>query len=179
MKVDGWPGTSLTLAATGGKVVIERPMGVSLGLAYNDGSVMYPGAIITGSGETSPDLKLVAATHTEPSGIAIRMVGTAAATAPDTVFTDNEPIEYAAVGSGCVCAVKFTSNAGWFPGQYLISKGDGTGQGTFLAGTTAHNHTSFGYHFLDIIGRAVTYQTDTSTPAGIYTYVYSLVRLSM
>ena len=179
MKVDSWPGTNTTLAACGGKALIERPMGVSLGLAYTDGSTVYPGCILTGSGETSPDLKLMSAVHLEPSGVAIRMVGTAAATAPDTAFTDNEPFEFAPMGSGCVVAVKFTSNTGWFPGEFLISAGNGTGQGTLIAGTSAHTATSFQSHFLDIIGRAVTYQTDTSTPAGVYTYVYSLVRLSM
>lgn len=178
MKVDT-QGTQSTLVAAGGKVLIERPKGVSLSQGYVNGTDLYPGCLVTGADMTSPDLNLIDATHEEVSGVAIRMVGTAAATAPDTVFTDNEPFEFAGTGTGCVCYVKFTSNAGWYPGQVLISTGDGTGQSTLTAGVTANNATSFMNHFKDIIGRGAVYQTDTSTPAGTYTYVYSLVRLSL
>lgn len=178
MKIDT-QGTQSTLAATGGKVLIERPKGVSLCLGYINGSDLYPGCLVTGADMTSPDLNLIDAAHEEVSGVAIRMVGTAAATAPDTVFTDNEPFEFAATGSGCVCYVKFTSNAGWYPGQVLISAGNGTGQSTLTAGYTFDGATSFHSHFKDIFGRGAVYQTDTSTPAGTYTYVYSLVRLSL
>lgn len=180
MKIDT-QGTLSTLAATGGKVLIERPKGVSLGLGYVNGSDLYPGCLVTGADMTSPDLNLIDASHEEVSGVAIRMVGTAAATAPDTVFTDNEPFEFAPTGSGCVCYVKFTSNAGWYPGQLLLHAGNGTGQGKFGVGTgyTFDGCTSFHKHFLDIFARGVCFQTDTSTPAGTYTYVYSLVRLSL
>lgn len=172
-------GTHSTLAACGGKVIMERPKGVSLSLGYINGTDIYPGYLVTGNDMTSPDLNLIDAAHEEVSGVAVRMVGTAAATAPDTVMTDNEPFEFAGTGTGIVCYVKFTSNAGWYPGQVLISAGDGTGQGTLTAGVTANNATSFMNHFKDIFGRGVSYQTDTSTPAGTYTYVYSLVQLSL
>lgn len=180
MKIDT-QGTQSTLAATGGKVLIERPKGVSLMLGVSNGSDLYPGCLITGADMTSPAMNLIDAAHEEVSGVAIRMVGTAAATAPDTAFTATEPIEFAGTGSGCVCYVKFTSNAGWYPGQLVMSKGDGTGQGIFGVGTgyTFDGCTSFHKHFLDIFGRGAVYQTDTSTPAGTYTYVYSLVRLSL
>ena len=176
--VDKWPGVQSTLVATGGKVLIERPFGVSLGMAYVNGSGIYPGMLVTGAGSTSPDLQLPDARVDEISGVALRMCGTAAATAPDTAFTDNEPFEFAPTGSGCVVAVKFYSNAGWYPGQYVIGHGSGFGEGSWTADVAA-NVSSIISHFKCMFGRGVTYQTDTSTPGGTYTYVYSLVRLSL
>jgi hypothetical protein len=175
--VDKWPGIQETLAATGGKVLIERPFGVSLGMGYTGSANILPGMLVTGIGETSPDLDLPDARSDEIAGVAMRMCGTAAVTAPDTAFADNEPFEFAPTGSGCVVVVKFLSGLAWVPGQYVISQGTGLGEGTFTALVAAGNITSFISHFKAMFGRSVTFKTTTATGTGGYTYC--LVRLSL
>lgn len=167
-----------TLVSAGGKVVIQRPKGVSFGLGYTNGSDIYPGALITGDGMSSPDLNLVDAAGEEIAGVAIRMTGIAAATAPDTAFSDNEPIEYAPRGSGMVCYVKFTSNNGWQPGEWLVGTGDGTGEGSF-DDAVADNLSTCMDALRDLIGTAVAFVGDTSDGASGNTYSYELVRLSL
>ena len=173
-------GKSSTLAGIGGKVVVQRPKGVSFGFGYlNESSGAQAGMIITGDGETSPDLCLVDASGEEAAGVLVRMVGTAAATAPDTDFTDNEPIEYAPRGSGMVCYVKFISNNGWNPGEWLVHSGTtGYGEGAWEE-ADADNLSTCMNAFRDLIGTAVEYQDDTSDGSGDYTFVFALVRLSL
>lgn len=168
-----------TLVSAGGKVIIQRPTGVSLMQGYTNGSDILPGSLVTGDGMTSPDLNLIDADGEWVSGVAVRMTGTAATTAPDTAFTDNEPFEYAPTGSGIVCYAKFTSNNGWYPGQILVSAGNGTGEGTLEEAATVDSLTTTYTNLYNMFGRGVEFEADTSTGSGGYTYVWAQVRLSL
>ena len=167
-----------TLVSAGGKVVIQRPKGVSFGLGYTNGTDILPGSLVTGDGMTSPDLNLVDAAGEEIAGVAVRMVGTAAATAPDTAFADNEPFEYAPRGSGMVVYVRFTSNDGWNPGEWVVGAGNGTGEGAWDDAVADNLSTVLGA-FRDLIGTGVNFEADTSDGSGDYTYIYQQVRLSI
>lgn len=167
-----------TLVAAGGKVVIQRPKGVSFGLGYTNGTDILPGSLVTGDGMTDPDLNLVDAAGEEIAGVAVRMVGTAAATAPDTAFSDNEPFEYAPRGSGMVVYVKFTSNDGWNPGEWVVGAGNGTGEGAF-DDALADNLSTCMDAFRDLIGTGVNFEADTSDGSGDYVTVWQQVRLSL
>lgn len=150
----------VTLASLGGNVLTERPEGVGLREWKTNGTTIYPGAVVTMAGQTSPDCAPVDATTETPYGIAVENTDVNE-TNPDTAFGDGEWIAVAPCGSGMVCRVlAVTSRGAILPGNWVHHAGDRMIESVYSM--TSDSLTTQMTDWNALIGRAVEYDADVA-----------------